>query len=160
MCYLIFPYSNFTHVFRIFYPPRNILIANSLSSWLGTSVSYGKTCLELQKCLELNPVVFINMLRRYTSNISTDSYHSRICTLAFAQFHWVSRKNLSRLPDTCHPFYCLSPFHKKGSRFSSGRSRSHHNQCTQVHCSLKPSQGRILPGKKCPNKQCQEDVQS
>ena len=82
--------------------------------------------------------------RKIYSNISADSYHSRIGTLAFAQFHWVSRKNLSRLPETCHPFYCLSPLHKKGSRFSSGRSRSHYKQYTQVHCSLKPFQRSIL----------------
>lgn len=84
--------------------------------------------------------------RKIYSNISADSYHSRICTLAFAQFHWVNRKNLSRLPETCHPFYfyCLFPFHKKGSRFSWGRSRSHYKQYTQVHCSLKPFQRRIL----------------
>ena len=127
----------------------NTLGVNSLGAWLGISaplynISMAKRTLNFQKYLELNPVVFINMLGGYTSNISIDSYHSRIGTLAFAQFHWVSRKNLSRLPETCHPFYCLSPLHKKGSRFSSGRSRSHYKQYTQVHCSLKPFQRSIL----------------
>ena len=98
---------------------HNTLCANSLGSWLGISVPLynipmAKRTLNFQKYLELNPVVFINMLGRYIK-ISTDSYHCRICTPAFAQFQWVSRKNLSRLPETCHPFYCLSPFHKKAA---------------------------------------------
>lgn len=70
----------------------NTLCVNSLGGCLGISVPLynipmAKCTLNFQKYLELNPVVFINMLGRYTSNISTDSYHSRICTLAFAQFH-------------------------------------------------------------------------
>lgn len=70
----------------------NTLGVNSLGAWLGISaplynISMAKRTLNFQKYLELNPVVFINMLGGYTSNISIDSYHSRIGTLAFAQFH-------------------------------------------------------------------------
>lgn len=142
----------------------NTLCTNSLGSWLGISVPLynipmAKRTLNFQKYLELNPVVFINMLGRYTK-ISTDSYHSRLRTLAFAQFQWVSRKKSKQTTRNLPPFLLSFSLSQEGSRFSSGRSRSHYKQDAQVHCSLNPFQGRILPGKKCPNKQCQENVQS
>lgn len=110
------------------------LCTNSLGGWLGTHLPFydnlmTKYALGFKRRFELNqwssfihqedaPAAFPSFTRFDKAAIVLEHAH---CFLSNSVL--VTRKNLSRLPQTCHPLYCISLFYKKGSTFSSSRIR-------------------------------------
>lgn len=112
-----------------------------------------KYALGFKRPFELKPV-FVHTPERCTSNIPHFTrFHKAAIILEHAHRFLsnsilVTRKNQSRLSQTCHPLYCISSFYKKGSTLLSSRVRGFHSYdqlffwaAAQVHCSPNPFYG-------------------
>lgn len=114
------------------------LRTNSLGGWLGTHFPFDdnlmtKYALGFKRRFELNqwsslihqedaPAAFPSFIRFDKAAIVLEHVHGFLSSSVL-----VTRKNLSRLPQTCHPLYCISLFYKKGSTFSSSTIRGFHS---------------------------------
>lgn len=136
MCYLIFIQEQrrlFTLILEL-----STLCTNSLGGWLGTHLPLydnrmTKYALGFKRRFELNQrSSFLHQEDAPAAFPSFTRFDNAAIVLEHVHCFWsnsvlVTRENLSRLLQTCHPLYCISLFYKKGSTFSSSRVRGFHS---------------------------------